>query len=371
MGGSLARAGHAGPAHRPACDRIAPVKTALLCLIGLLVIGAVAIGGFQGTTEWSVGEVVRTPEARFASLPDYPFAPHYVDTLGYRVHYLDEGPSDGAPILLLHGQPSWSYLYRHMIPPLVAAGHRVIAPDLVGFGKSDKPIRQSDYSYQMHVDVMTELVRTLDLRDVTFFGQDWGGLIGLRVVAEEPDRFARIMISNTGLPAVGGLPGWLAYPLFRLAVWSKGTVDSIDPGDGDFSFVRWVAYARTTPDFDLPGLFQQATTRELSDEELAGYAAPFPSEEHLAGARIFPYLVPSQLRENDRVMREVYGSWTRPLLTAFGDADPVTAGGDTVWQERVPGAADQPHVAIEGGGHFIQEDRPEQLVELMLAFIGA
>jgi haloalkane dehalogenase len=345
------------------------MKTALFIVIGLLLLGVLLVAALQGSTGWSAGEVARTPEERFANLPDYPFSPHYAEVSGYRLHYVDEGPKDGPTVLLLHGQPSWSYLYRHMIPPLAAAGYRVVVPDLVGFGKSDKPVQQSDYNYQMHIDVMTAFVRKLDLRDITFFGQDWGGLIGLRVVAEDQDRFSRIMISNTGLPAAGGIQGWLGYPLFRLAVWNEGSVDELDPGSSDFSFTRWVAYSRTAQNFDMPGLFQRATTRVLSEQELAGYAAPFAGDEHLAGARIFPYLVPSQLRENDRVMREVYQQWTKPFMTAFGDSDPVTAGGDTTWQEQVPGASGQPHVRIEGGGHFIQEDRPELLVELLLAFI--
>jgi haloalkane dehalogenase len=346
------------------------MRNAARILIIILGVTVLLVLSLQASTEWSPGEFVRTPEARFAGLPDYPFAPHYAELLGYRVHYVDEGPRDGEPILLLHGQPSWSYLYRHMIPPLAAAGHRVIAPDLVGFGKSDKPTRQSDYSYPMHVDVMTALVRDLDLRDVTFFGQDWGGLIGLRVVADEPDRFARIMISNTGLPAAGGVLGWVGYPLFQLAVWREGSVESLGGIDSEFSFLRWVAYARTTSDFDMEGLFQTATTRELSSEELAGYAAPFPDESHLAGARIFPFLVPSQLRENDRVMRDVYDHWEKPFLTAYGDADPVTAGGEVVWQERVPGAAGQSHTRIAGGAHFIQEDAPEELADRMLTLIA-
>jgi haloalkane dehalogenase len=342
----------------------------VLWVLGILFASVlVAVVSLQSSTEWEAGEVVRTPEERFANLPDYPFAAHYVEVSGYRVHYLDEGPRDGQPIWLLHGQPSWSYLYRHMIPPLAAAGYRVVVPDLVGFGKSDKPIEQSAYTYRMHIDVMTGFVRRLDLRGVTFFGQDWGGLIGLRVIAEEPDRFARIMISNTGLPAAGGVVGWLGYPLFRLAVWREGDVDELAPEDGDFSFARWVAYARTTDDFDMQNLFQTATARELSTAELEGYAAPFHDEAHLAGARIFPYLVPSQLRENDRVMREVYDQWSKPFLTAFGDSDPVTAGRDVSWQERVPGAADQPHGTVEDASHFIQEDGPERLVELMIAFI--
>jgi haloalkane dehalogenase len=345
------------------------MKSALYVLIGALLLGGVLVQSLQSSTEWSIGEVARTPEARFEGLPDYPFEPNYTDVLGVRMHYLDEGPAEAQPILLLHGQPSWSYLYRHMIPPLVDAGYRVIVPDLVGFGKSDKPVLQSDYSYQMHVDMTTALVRQLDLRDITFFGQDWGGLIGLRIVAEEPDRFGRIMISNTGLPAAGGVMGWLGYPLFQFGVWREGTVEELGGVDSDFSFARWVAYSATSSNFDTANLFQTATTRELSDAELAGYAAPFVGEEHLAGARIFPSLVPSQLRVNDRVMREVYDEWTKPFLTAFGDSDPVTAGGDIVWQERVPGAASQPHLVIEGGNHFIQEDRPEELVEAMLALI--
>jgi len=345
------------------------MRTVLLVLALLVVSALVAVASLQSSSEWVAGEVVRTPEKRFANLPDYPFEPHYAEVSGYRLHYLDEGPRDGQPILLLHGQPSWSYLYRHMIPPLAAAGYRVVVPDLVGFGKSDKPIDQSAHTYQMHVDVVTGFVRRLDLRGLTLFGQDWGGLIGLRVVAEEPDRFARIMISNTGLPAAGGVLGWLGYPLFQLAVWREGKIDRLILADSDFSFTRWVAYARTTDDFDMQNLFQTATTRELSEAELDGYAAAFPDEEHLAGARSFPYLVPSQLRENDRVMREVYDQWTKPFLTAFGDSDPVTAGRDALWHERVPGAADQPHVTVEGASHFIQEDRPERLVELMIAFI--
>lgn len=345
------------------------MRIVLSIVFGLLLLGALVVAAFQSSPDWQAGEVARTPEARFADLPDYPFAPNYAEVLGYRLHYLDEGPKDGPTVLLLHGQPSWSYLYRHMIPPLAARGFRVVVPDLVGFGKSDKPIHQGDYSYQMHVDVVTGFVRQLDLQDITLFGQDWGGLIGLRIVAEDESRFARIMISNTGLPAAGGPLGWLGYPLFRLAVWWAGTVEELGVGDSDFSFVQWVAYSRTAKDFDMQRLFQVATTRELSERELAGYAAPFAGEEHLAGARTFPYLVPSQLRENQRVMREVYAQWTKPFMTAFGDSDPVTAGGDALWQEVVPGAEGQPHVTIEGGSHFIQEDQPEQLVELLSAFI--
>ncbi len=342
----------------------------LVFAIGVVILFAIALAivALQAPTRWSPGEVVRTPDERFADLPDYPFAPNYVEALGYRVHYVDEGPREGAPILLLHGQPSWSYLYRHMILLLAEEGYRVIAPDLVGFGKSDKPLKQSDYTYQMHVDVMTAFVRALDLHDATYFGQDWGGLIGLRVVAEEPDRFARIMISNTALPAAGGAMGWLGYPLFRVAVALEGRPETLDR-DGEFSFTRWVAWAKTHAPFDFATVFQLGTVRTLSDAEIAAYAAPFPGETYLAGARKFPYLVPSQLRRNEQVMREFYAGWEKPFLTAFGDSDPVSAGRDRIWIETVPGAKGQPHTTVKDAGHFIQEDQPEELVRLMTEFI--
>ena len=333
----------------------------IILLLGLVI-------ALQAPTSWKTADTIRTPDSRFANLADYPFAPNYIDVEGYRIHYVDSGPSDGDLILLMHGQPSWSYLYRHMIPLLTAEGYRVIAPDLVGFGKSDKPLKQSDHNYQMHVDLMTEFARQLNLQDATLFAQDWGGLIGLRVVAEEPDRFARIMISNTGLPAAGGLRGWIGYPMIRWQVWREGKPDSIADG-GEFRFTRWIAWAMHSENFDLPTLFQSATTRTLSDAELSAYAAPFPSEDYKAAIRVFPYLVPSQLRQNQKVMDQFYANWDKPFLTAFGDSDPVTAGGEKVWQDTVPGAAYQPHVIIKDGNHFIQEDKPEELVELLVAFI--
>lgn len=335
----------------------------------LLIVAGIAIFALQGKTSWRVGEVSRTPDARFDNLPDYNFAPHYAETLGYRIHYLDEGPREGKVVLLMHGQPSWSYLYRHMIPLLSSAGYRVIAPDLVGFGKSDKPLKQSDYSYQMHLDVMTAFVKDLGIEDVTLFAQDWGGLLGLRMVPEAPDTYARVMISNTGLPAAKGVAGWVGYPLFRLAVWREGKIETLGLGGDDFSFAKWVAFSRTTTNFDMTALFQTATHRELSAEELAGYAAPFVDETHLAGARAFPYLVPSQLRQNQRALDEFWAKWDKPFLTAFGDKDPVTAGGEKVWQRTVPGAKDQKHIIVNDGAHFIQEDRPEELVRLLIGFI--
>ncbi|MEO1015118.1 MAG: haloalkane dehalogenase [Pseudomonadota bacterium] len=344
----------------------------LFSIVFIMLAGAVAaVFALQAPTKWDTGEVIRTPDERFADLEGYPFAPNYVEALGYRVHYVDEGPRDGETILLMHGQPSWSYLYRHMIPALAAAGYRVIAPDLVGFGRSDKPLEQSDHSYQMHIDVMAEVVRQLDLEDATLFAQDWGGLIGLRVVPEEPDRFARIMISNTGLPAAGGIRGWIGYPLFRLAVLREGTPDAPAVTGEDFRFSRWVAWAANVKNFDVGAVLQGASQTTLSPGALAAYQAPFPDEQYQAAIRVFPGLVPSQLRQNQRVLDEFYARWEKPFLTAFGDKDPVTRGADAVFRETVPGAQGQPHTTVTGGGHFIQEDRPDELVSLLTTFIEA
>src|SRR6185437_14611499 len=211
-------------------------------------------------------EILRTPDERFANLPDYPFAPHYIEVDGVRIHYLDEGPADAAPVLLMHGEPSWSFLYRKMIPILTAAGHRVIAPDLVGFGRSDKPAAREDYTYQRHVDWMTGLLTGLALRDVTLFGQDWGGLIGLRLAAENEERFARIIAANTFLPT-GDIP----------------------PGR---AFLRWQQLSQETPDFRAGEIVKGGCTSEMPDAVVAAYDAPFPDERYLAGARQFPMIVP-------------------------------------------------------------------------------
>ena len=344
-------------------------KGILIGLGALIIATIVTVALMQSSTEWSVGEVVRTPDSQFENLPDYDFEPNYVDVKGYRIHYVDEGPRDGQTVLLMHGQPSWSYLYRHMIPLLSEAGYRVIAPDNVGFGKSDKPVDWSSHTYQMHVDVMSGFVDAVELEDATLFAQDWGGLIGLRVVEQRPDRFSRIMLSNTTLPAAEGIQGWLGYPLFRLSVWSEGDVQELDFDSEEFSFSNWVAYARTSDEFDFAKLFQNATTRELSATELAGYAAPFPTEETMAGVRMFPTLVASQLRENQAVLDEFYATWDKPLITAFGEDDGLMAGQDKEWQERVPGAKGQSHTLIADAAHFIQDDKPEELVQVLDQFI--
>jgi len=300
-------------------------------------------------------QTLRTPDERFEGLDGYPFEPHYADIADgdggtLRVHYLDEGPADAAPVLLLHGEPSWSYLYRHMVPPLVAAGHRVIVPDLVGFGRSDKPIEQSDYTYARHVEWMRELlIDRLDLRDITFFAQDWGGLVGLRLLALDPDRFARVAIGNTGLPT--------------------------GHGPASDAFMAWQKFSQETPVFDIGFLINSATTTDLTPEVIAGYDAPYPDDSYKAGARIFPTLVPTSPDDPasaDNVAAwEVLSVFDKPFLLCFSDSDPVTRGGDAPFLAKVPGTQGQPHVTIEGGGHFFQEDRGPELADLLIGFIGS
>jgi len=300
-------------------------------------------------------KTLRTPDERFADLPDFPFAPHYVevddgDGGTLRVHYLDEGPRDAAPVLLMHGEPSWCFLYRTMIPVLVAAGHRTIAPDLVGFGRSDKPAQRSDYTYQRHVDWMQRaVIDGLDLKDATFVGQDWGGLIGLRLVAENPDRFARVVAANTMLP----------------------TGDH-HPGD---AFLAWQKYSQETPSFHVGGIVKGGCTSDLSPEIIAAYDAPYPDESYKEGARQFPLLVPTSPDDPaapaNRAAWDVFHEWKKPFLTAFSDKDAITRGGERVFQHNVPGAEGREHPTIVGGGHFLQEDCGPQLARVVAEFIAA
>ena len=293
-------------------------------------------------------KILRTPDDRFRDLPGYAFDPHYIDVDGLRMHYVDEGPRDSAPILLLHGEPSWSYLYRHMIVPLVAAGRRVVAPDLIGFGRSDKPTWKSDYSYAAHVDWMRSFIEAIELRDITLFCQDWGSLIGLRVAAENEYRFARIALGNGGLPSG----------------------DQPMPG----AFFAWQRFARYSPYFPIGRIIQKATTTALSDDVIAAYDAPFPSRRYKAGARAFPLLVPTRpddpASEANRAAWDAFSRWEKPFLTCFSNRDPITRGGDRVWQKHVPGAAGQPHTVVRDAGHFLQEDKGPELAALLLDFVG-
>ena len=296
-------------------------------------------------------KLLRTPDEQFASLPGYPFQPNYAEVGdGVRVHYVDEGPSDAEPVLLLHGEPTWSYLYRKMIPPLAGAGHRCIAPDLVGFGRSDKPSETSDYTYQRHVDWMSQLIfDCLDLRDITFFGQDWGGLVGLRLVAAQPDRFARVVVSNTGLPTGEATPSE--------------------------AFLAWQNYSQEAESLPIGRLVGGGCATDVSADVVAAYDAPFPDDTYKAGARIFPALVPTSTDDPaspaNLAAWEVLRKFDRPFLCAFSDSDPITKGGERMFlRGDIPGTAGQPHTTIEGGGHFVQEDKGEELAQVILDFIA-
>ncbi|WP_201576183.1 haloalkane dehalogenase [Psychrobacter okhotskensis] len=298
-------------------------------------------------------KTLRTPDSYFANLLDYDFAPNYLmvddgEGAEMRVHYLDEGPKDAETILLLHGEPSWCYLYRKMIPILTAAGYRVIAPDLPGFGRSDKPAARTDYTYQRHVDWMQSLLDQLDLTNITLFCQDWGGLIGLRLVADNPEKFSRVAAGNTMLP----------------------TGDH-NPGE---SFRQWQQFSQDTPQFHVGGIIKSGTTTELSQAVIDAYNAPFPDESYKEGARQFPLLVPTTpddpASENNRAAWGKLSQWTKPFITLFSDSDPVTAGGDRIMQKLIPGTKGQNHTTVNNAGHFLQEDQGGKVAELLVEFIA-
>lgn len=294
----------------------------------------------------------RTPEERFSNLPDFPYLPKYLevqsgDGAQARMAYIDEGNPSGQPVLLLHGEPSWSFLYRKMIPVFVAAGYRVLAPDLIGFGRSDKPTSPSDYSYLRHVEWVTAWMRSLDLKDIVLFCQDWGGLIGLRMVAENPDRFSRVAAGNTFMP----------------------TGDQ--PLGG--AFQKWKKYAMESPEFHIGGILKGGTAKGLSPEVIAAYDAPFPDESYMAGARVFPTLVPASPDDPasaaNRAAWEVLMKWEKPFLTTFGDSDPITRGADGMLQALIPGAKEQPHTTIAQAGHFLQEDQGEEIAAYIVKWL--
>ena len=315
--------------------------------------------------------ILRTPDDRFENLEDFPFKANYLTIGDTRIHYLDEGPRNGEVIYLLHGEPAWSYLFRKMIPVLVDAGYRVIAPDMVGFGKSDKYISVEDYTHQMHVDKMTQLIVELDLNNITAHVHDWGGLVGLRVVAEEPDRFSRIIASNTSLIATGrgvlnDMFSFIAYPLFKFSIWFQGpaTWEEFIGGDG---FTGWIRYSKSTDNIDVGGIMQTLGT--VSANERVGYEAPYPNATYKAGAQIFPYLIPSELRKNEKAYRDVFEKWDKPFLIANSDNDPVTSNNPRLVEmlKRVPTAEE---IVIKGPGHFIQEEAGPEYAQLIIDFIS-
>jgi haloalkane dehalogenase len=303
---------------------------------------------------------LRTPDERFAKLPDFPFLPHYLDVPdgeggSLRIHYLDEGPSEAGVVLMMHGEPSWSFLYRKMIPVFAEMGHRAVAPDLVGFGRSDKPAGRDDYTYERHVGWMLSWLEGLGLNRITLVSQDWGGLIGLRLVAARPELFDRVVVANTGLPT----------------------------GDNNVTdaFLEWRKFSREVPEFDVGGIMKMANMAAgaenplpiLPDDVVAAYNAPFPDDSYKEGARIFPSLVPISPDDPSSTVNrrawDVLSRFSKPFLTAFSDGDPITRGGDKIFQYRVPGAKGQSHTTIQGAGHFLQEDKGEEFARIILGFM--
>lgn len=294
-------------------------------------------------------EILRTPSDRFADIPDYPFAENWFEVdLGdgptARQHYVDEGPRDAPPVLLFHGEPSWSFLYRKMIPILADAGFRVLAPDLIGFGKSDKPDDIDFYTYARHVDWLKQWRSAVEPRPTALFVQDWGGLLGLRMLTHDPDLFACVVASNTFLPA-GGTPSQ--------------------------AFLAWREFSRNSPDFRIGALLDRATATERSEAEIAAYDAPFPTEAHKAGARAFPSLVPVKDGmagvEDNKAAWPALAAYDKPFLTLFGEDDPITKGSEKFLIDRIAGAKGQPHRTLPACGHFCQEDQPEALADGLIA----
>ena len=290
-------------------------------------------------------KIIRTPEERFKELPGYSFSSNYLEVEeGLRLHFLDEGNKDNPIVLLLHGEPSWSYLYRKMIP-ILSNNFRVIAPDLIGFGKSDKFVSKQDYTYQKHIDWLTTFIQKLNLTGITLFCQDWGGLTGLRLITEMEDRFSMVIASNTTLPT-----GKMAMPE---------------------SFLQWRAYSQHSQGFDIGKVMNMGTLQPLTEEVIVAYNAPFPSEEFKAGARIFPSLVPIDYDDpesaKNRQAWEKLIQWDKPFLTIFGDGDDIMRGAEKAFQKLVPGAQNQNHTLLKAG-HFIQEEKGEELAKLLEAF---
>jgi haloalkane dehalogenase len=297
---------------------------------------------------------LRTPDERFQDLPDFSHVPRYLEVEdgeggSLRIAYIDENSQSAETVLMLHGEPSWSFLYRKMIPPVIAAGYRVVAPDLPGFGRSDKPADRSDYTYQRFVDWMQAWLTQVDLKRITLVCQDWGGLIGLRLLAANPDRFSRVVAANTGLPT------------------GEGRVRE--------AFLMWRKFSVEVQDFDVAAIVAMGCKKPLAPQVAAAYNAPFPNDAYKEGARIFPSLVPitpdDPAASANQAAWKILENWEKPFLTAFSDGDPITQGGERVFQERVPGARGRPHTTIQGGGHFLQEDCGEAFAQIVVEFIQA
>lgn len=332
-------------------------------------------------------QTLRTSDERFENLPDFSFRPHYTevddcDGGSLRIHHLQEGAKDAPTVVCMHGQPSWSYLYRHMIPSLLDSGLHVLAPDLVGYGRSDKPASVDDYSYQRQVDWLTSWLLANDVRGATFFGQDWGGLIGLRIVAENPERFDAVVIGNTGLPVPQNVSEEMCEEVRRfrteaptpslaevMAALSQG-----DPSRQAFNFAHWQKWCYETADLPVATAIMGGTGgKTLSAKELAAYDAPFPDASYKMGPRAMPSQVPTlpddpSVAANKKAW-QVFEKWEKPFVCTFSDNDPVTKGGDKPFLARVPGAKNQPHTTLKDGGHFLQETHGKALADIIARVI--
>ncbi len=290
-------------------------------------------------------KVIKTPEERFRDMADFPYPPKFAEVSGVRMHYVEAGSGNEA-VLCLHGEPTWSYLYRKMIPVL-SKKYRVVAPDFIGFGRSEKFTSREDYTYAMHRDSLVGFIEALDLKNIIMVVQDWGGLVGLRVAGMVAERMSRLVIMNTGLPS----------------------------GEGEMpeAFMKWRQFVASSDDLPIGMIMQGGTVSELPPEVLAAYEAPFPGPEHKAGAKMWPLLVPvspeDEAAPEMKAARDDLAGWDKPALVMFSDGDPITKGGDGFFRELIPTAKQQPEIIIQGGGHFLQEDKGEEIAENIVEFM--
>ncbi|MGF1694582.1 haloalkane dehalogenase [Vibrio lamellibrachiae] len=314
-------------------------------------------------------QVLRTPDSAFNNLADYPFSPNYIDVEGMRVHYLDEGSHNTKTIFLLHGQPSWSYLYRHMIPVLTKAGYRVIAPDLIGFGKSDKPTSIDAHTYGNHVRWMSSFVRQIGIKNAVAFMQDWGGMIGLRALAQEPEWLDRLVVANTALAEMNGVEKFMVPKVLKLLAAFAGK-PNLETFSNKINYGNWAGYFKHSSQLEVGKIIQTLTTKDLNPEEIRAYDSPFPSSKYYAGPRKMPQIVASELDSVNEDWQKLK-QWDKPVLTLFSDQDPFLAdrGYDTKFQNNFSGAYGQPHKTINNASHFLQEDQSEQLATTLIHWL--
>lgn len=313
---------------------------------------------------------LRTPESAFKNLPDYSFQANYIEVDGMQIHYIDEGSKSDKAIFLFHGQPSWSYLYRHMVPELVEAGYRVIAPDLIGFGKSDKPIHSEDHTYASHINWMTSFVQQLGIKNAAAFMQDWGGLIGLRVLANEPEWLSRLVVGNTVLPEAKGPEQFIMPKMMKLMTFFSGK-STLKDFSKKKSFGNWSSYFKHSSELEIGKIMQILTEKSLKNSEASAYDAPFPDDRYYAGPRTMPLIIASELENNRLAWKEKLEKWKHPVLTLFSDKDPFLAGTpyNKQMQERFPGAKGQPHTIIKDASHFLQEDKGSEIANNIINWL--